>query len=274
MHILRLVLLGLTVFAALSLALAYLWQAPRPKTPSAADPTTGLLDEMTVTQDEIDAARRGIEERLAAAPEYADVLERMKALFPTEYEAFLARFSRLSAQAGEVGNADFLVAEAVRALRLSHGILAAKADAAILDHVFVLQRAMLEALAGEDPHLCVDFLYGGASRDFFRFSANHRALVATFAMAGIEAINDGQIKHIERRAPTPEDLQLLEASLRANGLQDPEIEAILDGKASDPPLDEARMCQAGQIYLDALGTLPEPARMRIYSLAVELMARS
>jgi hypothetical protein len=34
------------------------------------------------------------------------------------------------------------------------------------------------------------------------------------------------------------------------------------------------MCAAGQTYLEVLATLPEVARMRIYALAVQLMANS
>jgi hypothetical protein len=62
--------------------------------------------------------------------------------------------------------------------------------------------------------------------------------------------------------------------LRAKGLDTPEIEALLDGKAGDPPIGDAKMCRAGQVYLETLAAMPEPTRLRIYSLAVELMARS
>jgi hypothetical protein len=34
------------------------------------------------------------------------------------------------------------------------------------------------------------------------------------------------------------------------------------------------MCAAGQTYLEVLRTLPEAARMRIYALSVQLMAKS
>ena len=46
------------------------------------------------------------------------------------------------------------------------------------------------------------------------------------------------------------------------------------GKASDPPIADAKMCRAGQIYLETLAAMPEPIRLRIYGFAVELMARS
>jgi hypothetical protein len=66
----------------------------------------------------------------------------------------------------------------------------------------------------------------------------------------------------------------LENALTKRGLSKVEIDALLDGKTPDPPLEDARMCAAGQTYLDVLSGLPEPARLRIYGLAVELMARS
>ena len=50
------------------------------------------------------------------------------------------------------------------------------------------------------------------------------------------------------------------------------MRAILDGKTPDPPIADDRMCTVGQIYLKTLATLPEPERLRIYGLAVELMA--
>ena len=62
--------------------------------------------------------------------------------------------------------------------------------------------------------------------------------------------------------------------MAAKGLSQAEIEALLDGKTPDPPLPEARLCKAGRVYLEMLKTLPEPVRLRIYALAVELMARS
>jgi hypothetical protein len=34
------------------------------------------------------------------------------------------------------------------------------------------------------------------------------------------------------------------------------------------------MCAAGQTYLEVLRTLPEASRIRIYGLALELMAKS
>jgi hypothetical protein len=223
---------------------------------------------------EIDAARRAFTEKLKTAPEYAAFFDRLKTVFPSEYELFLAAFAQRSAASGEIASADLLIAEAARSLRLSRGILAAKAGRQALEHIFELHFAMLRALAAKDPRLCVNFLYGGDSPGFFEFSAQNRGLVAAMAIAGIDAIHDGEIKRIERPAPTGTDFDALEKALRAKGLDTPEIEALLDGKAGDPPIGDAKMCRAGQVYLETLAAMPESTRLRIYGLAVELMARS
>ncbi|WOJ88154.1 hypothetical protein RZS28_09835 [Methylocapsa polymorpha] len=269
MHILRLALLGLAALVALILGWTFwieanrLEPAPSPK-----------IAETHVSPEAIAAARGAIEAELAAVPEYAGFFDSLKTRFPADYEAFLAKASRRSAATGEIQSADFLIIDAVRALRVSHGVLAAKAEQPALDHVFEMQLAMLRALAGRNQGLCVDFLYGGANGDFLEFSAANRSLVAAMASAGLDAIDNGQINRVERDEPTAEDFQELEKALRAKGLGTLEIEALLDGKTPDPPLDDARMCRAGAIYLETLAALPEPLRMRIYGFAVELMARS
>jgi len=275
-NILRLVLLGLTAFAGIVTGAALLQRAIRSGTPSApliatASPPPG---EPRTSPDEIDAARRAVEEKLKTAPEYAAFFDRLKTVFPSEYESFLAVFAQGSAASGEIASADLLTAKAVRSLRLSRGILAAKAGRQALEHIFELHFAMLRTLAAKDPHLCVNFLYGGDSTAFLEFSAQNRGLVAAMAIAGIDAIHDGEIERIERPAPTGPDFDALEKALRAKGLDTPEIEELLDGKAGDPPIAAAKMCRAGQVYLETLAAMPESTRLRIYGLAVELMARS
>ena len=99
-------------------------------------------------------------------------------------------------------------------------------------------------------------------------------LAGEMAIAGLDAIVDGQAKKNTRQAPSDADFALLEKGMAAKGLSQAEIEALLDGKTPDPPLEDARLCQAGRVYLEMLKTLPEPVRLRIYALAVELMARS
>jgi hypothetical protein len=244
-NVLRLVLLGLAALAGIVTGAALLQKAIRPVTSSAPLIATASTrpGEPGTSTFEIDAARRAFEEKLKTAPEFAAFFDRLKTVFPSEYESFLGAFVQRSATSGEIASADLLLAEAARSLRLSRGILAAKAGRQALEHIF-------------------------------EFSAQNRDLVAAMAIAGIDAIHDGEIKRIERPAPTGTDFDALEKALRAKGLDTPEIEALLDGKAGDPPIGDAKMCRAGQVYLETLAAMPESTRLRIYSLAVELMARS
>lgn len=218
-------------------------------------------------------ARRKIEEAIGAAPEYAAFFARLRAAFPGDYDKTLDKFAQASLQAGSA-SADHYLAEAVKALRQARGVLAAKAEPAPLSRVFDTQLEVLRAVAQQDKRLCVAFLYGGVDAEFQKFAANRRALVAEMAIAGVEAIASGQARKIEREAPGEADFNALEAALFARGLGKIEIDALLDGKMPIPPLDDARMCAAGQTYLEVLRGLPEPIRLRIYGLAVELMARS
>ncbi len=188
--------------------------------------------------------------------------------------SFLAAFSKRLATAHEVGSTDFLMAEAVRSLRVSRGVLAAKAGNPALERIFELQSSMLQALAAKDPHLCVDFLNGAESSGFFEFSAQNRGLVAAMGIAGVDAIHDGEVKRVEREAPTDTDFDTLEKALRERGLETQEIEILLDGKVGNPPIADEKLCHAGQIYLETLAAMPEASRSRIYGFAVELMART
>jgi hypothetical protein len=273
MHVLRIALLVLAVVVGIGLVLGYVRTSrPKDETPEpVAAPVA--VDERQVTLDEIAAARQRIETRLGGALEYAQLVDRMKTRFPTDYEAFLSDAARRSATSGVEPDVDILVFEAVRTVRVTRGVLAAKAGAATLDHFFEAQRTMLRALALEDSRLCVDFLYGGVGPGFFRFSAQNRASVARFALAGLDAIVDGRAERIDRDAPSRADLEALEGGLVAKGLQTEEIEAVLDAKTTDPPIADESLCRAGRIYLDVLADLPEPSRMRLYGFAVELMAR-
>jgi hypothetical protein len=200
-NVLRLVLLGLAALAGIVTGAALLQKAIRPVTSSAPLIATASTrpGEPGTSTFEIDAARRAFEEKLKTAPEFAAFFDRLKTVFPSEYESFLGAFVQRSATSGEIASADLLLAEAARSLRLSRGIVAAKAGRQALEHIFELHFAMLRALAAKDPHLCVNFLYGGGSPGFFEFSAQNRDLVAAMAIAGIDAIHDGEIKRIEGR---------------------------------------------------------------------------
>jgi hypothetical protein len=220
------------------------------------------------------AGRKTIEARIAQVPEYQRFFDRLRLALPSQYEMTLNTFADRLVATGKEQSVDLYLSEAIRDLRQTRGALAAKADAASLARIFDVQLAMLDALSKTDQRLCVDFLYGGASEAFYQFSAQHRQLASNMAIAGLDAIVDGQAKKNERQPPTDADFLLLEKAMAGKGLLQPEIEALLDGKTPNPPLEDARLCQAGRVYLEMLKTLPEPVRLRIYALAVELMARS
>ena len=221
-----------------------------------------------------DAARQRLDRLIVAAPDYDRFFKRLREAFPVEYAAALDMFAARLVESKHEESVDFYVSEAVRLLRQSRGVLAAKAEPEPLTKVFDIQLKVLRAIGEEDPHLCVAFLYGATDQDFARFATTRRPLVADMALTGLEAIASGQAKKIDRAAPTENDFKMLEAALVAKGLGKLEIDALLDGKMPDPPLEDARMCAAGQTYLETLHTLPEAARLRIYGLAMELMARS
>lgn len=275
----RLVLLSLAAIASLTLGWSLIQQGLKTTEQNASVSAANARTPAQDTPSSADLAARSemrekIEAQLAQSPEYMRFFDRLKMVFPSEYESIMDTFAKRAASAGETDDIDAMMSEAVRSLRLSHGVLAAKANGPALQRIFEMQLAMMKALAGKDERLCVDFLYGGASRGFFVFSSGNRALVSDMALAGLEAISDGQANKIERAAPSETDFQTLEKSLRDQGLNTAEIEALLDGKTAEPPIPDTRMCRVGQVYLETLATLPEAARFRLYGLAVELMARS
>ncbi len=268
---LRLALLSLAAVIAITLGVSFLFDANAPNMANAPPSAVASL----AAPEPLLATRRKIEARIdSEAPDYARFFERLKTVLPSEYDAVLDRFAKQSLAGADISNVNSLVSEAVRDVRLSNGVLAAKADGPALSRIFDMQLKMMQALAAKDPRLCVDFLYGGASQAFFQFSAQNRRLVSDMAIAGLDAIGNGRANQIERQPPSDADFNELETAMKAQGLTAPEIAAILDGKTPDPPIADDRMCTVGQIYLKTLATLPEPERLRIYGLAVELMARS
>ncbi len=220
------------------------------------------------------AVRRSqVENTIFGTADVAPFFERLHILLPADYDAAIRKAA--TTEAGSATDTpDYWLSDAVKIVRQSHGALAAKADAGPLSDIFARQADVLSALSAKDARLCVDFLYGGASEGFFAFASENRALVGALAIAGLEAIASGQDKKIERGPPTDEDFQLLETALREKGLDAAEIGALLDGKSPEPPLPDARLCEMGRIYLAAIASLPEETRLRLYSLAVGLMARS
>jgi hypothetical protein len=271
MDILRLVLLSLAALIAVTLGISFLFEANTPSnttTPASVVASLPAAEPLEATREKIEATID------AEAPDYARFFDRLKIILPVEYDSVLDGFAKQSLEGADMSNVDSLISEAVRDVRLSNGVLAARADGPALARIFDMQLQMMQALAAKDSRLCVDFLYGGASEAFFQFSAQNRRLVSDMAIAGLDAIDSGRANQIERQPPSDADFAELETAMKTQGLNQPEIGAILDGKTPDPPIPDDRMCAVGQIYLKTLATMPEPVRLRIYGLAVELMARS
>jgi hypothetical protein len=218
--------------------------------------------------------RLSIEDQLAEAPDYARFFADFKHAFPADYSRIINSLSVRTAANGQFRSPDLYLSETLRDLRQTRGILAAQADPEPLGRVFDVQAQILAKLAATFPTLCLDFLYGGASQSFLDFSAQNRDLIAAMAEAALQAILDGEAKKIQRPAPSVDEFNLLEQDLVARGLDTVEIGALLDGRMPDPPLPAASMCTAGRTYLDALQNLPEETKLKMFALAVELMARS
>jgi hypothetical protein len=265
---LRLVLLGLALVILVMLGWRGLESGPI-RRPSAL---ARIIPDISVSMG--GDARPAIEISLTQAAEYAPALARIQQNFAQDYERLIDEFAERATAAGKVESVDYYLAEMLRGLRQRRGILAARAKPAPLARIFEVQAQMLAALSRTNPRLCVDFLYGNTSPDFYAFAATHRRLVADMALAAIDALTDGRLQKVERRAPSNVDFDLLEKELTARGLSRAEIDALLDGRAPERPPGDARMCEAGRRYIDALQALPEGSRARIHGLAVELMARS
>jgi len=273
MHILRVVLVIVAFVASVALGWELFDAATRPAPEPPARAARRAAVAPLPADDIRPAARQAVEERLQLSQETSAFFAAMRQAFPQDFERLVDSFAQRAIEGSKLDSLDVYLAEAVRALRKTHGVLAAKADAPHLENLFATQTRMLDALAKTDPQMCVDFLYGHASQRFYDFSAENRGLVAQMAQASLEAILDGRNRRIDRRAPSDADFLQLESALQEQGLGRAEIEALLDGKAPDPPLPDAALCRAGRVYLQTLRSLPQETRLRIYALTIKLLAR-
>ena len=192
------------------------------------------------------AARQEIETQIAATPDYARYFARLRETFTTDYEQALDDFAARYAKTRQKQSVDYYLAETMRRMRQTNGALAAGADKEPLTQLFVAQLEVLRALGQEDKKACVAFLYGSTDLDFQNFAATRRLLVSDMALAALEAMVSGQQRQIAREQPTATDFRVLEVALADHGLGRQEIDALLDGKMTDPPPDDARMFAAGQ----------------------------
>ena len=280
MHALRFILIAISIamFAALG------WRAvnpPRPPgrilTPEPVIPEIAAPEQEPPPPSSFETpakARGAVEDRIAQDGDFEPFFSSLRDNFTSDYTKTLDGFAKVAFEKRQVESVDYYLSESIRGLRQARGLLAAQAESSLLDRIFVMQAAVIEALAATDARLCADFIYGGASEAFFAFSETHRPLIAEMALANLAAIIDGASSKIARLTPGEAEFQELEDALVAMGLGRDEIDALIDGKAPDPPLPDARMCAAGVSYLKALAGLPEGTRIRIEALVAELMART
>lgn len=274
MHILRVVLVIIAFIASVALGWEVFDAATRPEIAASPSASRTRVAALAPADDLRPIARQAVEERLQLAQETSGFFNTMRRAFPQDFDRLVNSFAQRAVDGSKLDSPDIYLAEAVRAVRRTHGVLAAKADSSHLEKLFETQTRMLDALAKADPQMCVDFLYGKATERFYDFSARNRPLVVEMAQASLDAILDGRTSRVERRPPTDADFAQLESALMEKGLGRPEIEALLDGKEPQPPLPDAMLCRAGGVYLETLRAMPEETRMRIYGLAVEVLART
>ena len=241
-------------------------------------PAVGVPPSAEAPQPSLPQARDAIVAHVAQEPEYATYFQRLQAAFPVQHAAILDRLAgdEFAARlAGKPGAAiDLQMFEAARSLRQSHGILAARADAAALQAIADAQAAMMQALAPGHAKLCTDFFYGGAGQGFFDFLVAHRPLAARLHLAWLQAIMNGKAHPVTRPDPDEADIQMLDDALAARGLSRTAIDALLDSKVPDQPLGDADMCQAARDYFATLRALPEEPQLRLLARSLAMAARS
>jgi hypothetical protein len=274
MHTLRVVLVIVAFVASVALGWEVFDAATRVQIEQPASTPARRVAIAPPVDDLRPMARQAVEERLQLAQETSSFFNAMRRAFPQDFDRLVNAFAQRAVDGSKLDAPDVYLAEAVRSLRRTHGVLAAKSNASHLEKLFETQMLMLEALERADPQMCVDFLYGNATPRFYEFSARNRPLVVAMAQASLDAILDGRTSRVDRRPPSDADFAQLETALIERGLGRAEIEALLDGKAPDPPIPDAMLCRAGRVYLATLRALPEETRMRIYGLAIEVLART
>lgn len=277
MRELRLVLLGLAAIIALSLGATFLLRAfkiaepaTRTGTASVSPPpplAAGVEDSATK------AARANIERAIADSPDYTRFFDRLRLVFPSDYEAIMSRLAKVDAATKEI-NVDKVMLDAVADLRHAHGPQLANASDDALTQYFVLETKEVQELGRRDPHLCVVFASGGQAPGFLNFWADHRPLVVEAAIAGLDAMNSGRMDQVKRAIPSDGDLQVLDHALVDAGLTRPEISALLDDTPVNPPIADDRMCKAQQTYMTIVASLEPDVRLRLYALWAQLMAKS
>lgn len=266
----------LMVAIAVGLAGALGWRlhSPSPQRPAAPhkDDLRAVIAPPTAAA--LASERRSVQERLDAAPEFADFVARLRTTFPDDWSRMMDAFARRDLARGDLETPEAYLADILRGLRRDRGVVAGRASADSLSRLFDLQAQLIGALAQTDKRLCADFLLGQSSPAFVAAMAQDRSLLSGIAEATLETIVEGGAGGVERAAPSESDFSAIEAALRARGLDDVAIAALLDGRLPDPPLSDGVLCEAGVAYFDALKALPDDARIRVYAFAARAMGRA
>ena len=214
MRMLRLVLLGLAAIIAFVLCGNFVLRAVKSgkvptvltePAPSGPPATQTVPLRAALSPEALATARAGVEDAIAKTPDYARFFDRLRQAFPGDYETIMNMVA--AASQGRDVNVDSVMSDAVAALRRAQGTNAVKAPDQALAQIFTLHLAEMKALAERDPHLCVAFLYGANVPGFPAFAADHRALVADAALAGLEAMSAGRSSGVDRGAPSAADFQ-------------------------------------------------------------------
>jgi hypothetical protein len=261
---------------ALGLSGALAWNAYERAHPTA--PARSGSDEASAPTRPSPAAlatrRAEIETLIGGSQVFAGFLARLKQSFPADWNRILDTLARQGATPGENDNAANYISDILRIMRRDRGIVASRAGPEAMASVFEAQARLLSTLAAVDKRVCVDFLVGQASPAFLDLMGRNAGQLADLANATLGAIVDGGARKIVRDAPSDADFDLLAAALTSRGLGKVEIEVLLDGRLPDPPLPDATLCDAGLVYFEALKSLPEGARGRMYALAIQAMGKS
>lgn len=244
---------------------------PAPAAPMA--PTAPVDPSKPASGKVVEDGRAAVLAVMAGASDLSRAFALLQAEFPAVAERAVTT-AEVATGKGASPTADDILADAMRDLRLSSGVLAARAGPEALGSLFDAKAATLADLEAADPRMCADYVFGGSSPEFNAFALSHRGLVARQDLATIAAMADGRVKRISWEAPSTDDFAALESALKGKGLSAAEVAAVLDGKNPDPPLPDARVCANARAYLDAMRSLPTDSRNRVYGLAADLLARS
>ncbi|MBX9759313.1 MAG: hypothetical protein K2Y29_11105, partial [Beijerinckiaceae bacterium] len=128
MHILRVVLVIVAFVASVALGWEFFDAATRPE----VDPGTRTPRRAAIVAPPADdmrpVARQAVEERLQLSQETRAFFAAMREAFPQDFERLVDSFAQRAVDGSRLDSLDVYLAEAVRTLRKTHGVMAAKAD--------------------------------------------------------------------------------------------------------------------------------------------------